>query len=135
MSPTQQVRGRFRFLAALAVALLTAPAALASVFDVLPHFKKTHKPICNQYGDCFGHYQVTYRQWPGQCLLNPAIAPRVQPFRFSVPPPPAVPDEPPPEVPSAGPVSGILYEILQEPAPLAPAVGQATSPQPNRLPR
>ena len=123
-------RSQWRFLGAALVLIAAAPAALGSVFDSLPHLKRPAKPLCSQYGPCYGHFQVTYRQWPAQCLINPALPSRPNPYRL--PAPAAVPEEPVPETPG-GAVSGILFEVVDEPVPLVPVTGQqAPVTQPRR---
>lgn len=111
-------------LGVLACLTLGTPSSQAGVFDALPHLKRPTKPLASQYGPCYGHYQVTYRQWPTECLLNPIPARRPNPYSYPVPG--GAPEEPVPEAPG-GPVSGILFEIQEDPAPVVPV--SATQPR------
>lgn len=121
----------------MAVALAAAPAAPGDIFNSLPHLKKPHRPICNNYGECYGHFQVTYRPWPAHCVVNPPLAapakplretlpppsstpareglPSPVPVRESLPPPVPVPDDTPAK-PGTGPVPGMLFEVEEDPA-------------------
>lgn len=111
------------FLGSLTVTLAAATAAPGDVFTSLPHLKKPHRPICNSYGECYGHFQVTYRAWPAQCLVNPSLAaparslrealPSPIPLRETLPPPTPVPDGAPAK-PGSGPVLGIIFEIEED---------------------
>jgi hypothetical protein len=118
--------GRIGWLAAIALCLFASPAPAGSIFDSLPHLKKERKSLCHQYGDCFGHYQVTYRPWPPHCVnvYEPArptqqTLPPPTPPRQTLPKP--TPQQtlpaPTPAKPEPGPVPGVLYEIEHEPAP------------------
>lgn len=125
-----------RLVGTVAVALAAVTAASGDIFNSLPHLKKPHRPICNNYGECYGHFQVTYRAWPAHCVVNPPLAapakpirqelPAPTPAREGLPTPTPVREQLPPPVPvpddaaakhGSGSVPGILFEVEEDPMP------------------
>ncbi len=107
--------GRAGWLSVVALALAT-PALIqaGSIFDALPHMKKPNRPICNNYGECYGHFSVTYRPWPAACVVNPPFAPARKPTQDTLPPPRTEPEDMPEKKPGA-PSTGVLLEVEDEP--------------------
>lgn len=86
-----------------------------SIFDALPHMKKPSRPVCNHYSECYGHFSVSYRPWPANCVVNPPLAVGKRPIQETLPSPRMEPEDAPKKKLGA-PSIGILLEVLDEPA-------------------
>ncbi len=105
-------------LVVLAFATPTTVRA-GSIFDALPHMKKPNRPICNHYGECYGHFSVSYRPWPAACVVNPPLVPGKRPLQETLPSPRREPEDSPGKNPGA-PTPGMLLEVENEPVEAEP---------------